>query len=184
MGQEDARGEGKGEGTIDLSTNLLLQSLARTLAAYPHFAGELEHVPFRAEVGAKAEERGGRLRVVFGGVEEGGVELLVAKCEVRGFCFRQRRGARGMRDGCCMLDLGSRRKRVFDRRGAMLTSVKVQRRSFKISFRAPRSGDDADLEFDLDYDCQVDNFSMWGIGCCGEAPACTCGCAGIFRICD
>ncbi|KAL9030777.1 MAG: hypothetical protein Q9196_001127 [Gyalolechia fulgens] len=63
------------------STELLIRSLRQTLASYPHFAGRLEHIPYRAQ--GDWSERFGRLRVVYGTPDDPGVETVVAHCESR-----------------------------------------------------------------------------------------------------
>ncbi|KAL8937350.1 MAG: hypothetical protein Q9216_004467 [Gyalolechia sp. 2 TL-2023] len=59
------------------STKLLIGSLRQTLASYPHFAGRLEYVPYRAH--GDWSERFGRLRVVYGARDDPGVETVVIK---------------------------------------------------------------------------------------------------------
>lgn len=63
------------------STKFLIKSLRQTLASYPHFAGRLEHVPYRAQ--GDWSERFGRLRIIYGARDDPGVETVVAHCESR-----------------------------------------------------------------------------------------------------
>ena len=63
------------------STKVLLESLEKTLAAYPMFAGRLEHIPYKSH--GTWLERYGRLRIVYGTEKDPGVETVVSHTEVR-----------------------------------------------------------------------------------------------------
>ncbi|KAL8678140.1 MAG: hypothetical protein Q9186_005472 [Xanthomendoza sp. 1 TL-2023] len=63
------------------STNALIESFQRVLAAYPAFAGRLEHIPYRPD--GNWSERFGRLRVTYGTGEDPGVETVIAYCETK-----------------------------------------------------------------------------------------------------
>ena len=63
------------------STDTLVVSLSHTLEAYPQFAGRIEEIPLLGEQDI-TWERHGRFRAIYGTLNDPGIEVLLARCDM------------------------------------------------------------------------------------------------------